>query len=290
MKKIGFIDYYLSEWHANNYPAWIKKANEALHADFKLAYVWAELEVSPDDGVTTDQWVEQYGVEKCATIEELCEKSDYIVILAPSNPETHLKYAEIVLKYGKNTYIDKTFAPDYATAKKIFEIGAAYGTKFFSTSALRYATELDEHVGCERASVTFGGRSVEEYIIHPTEMLVKLVGIGAKRVVCNKTDNCFTFTVEYGNGSVSTVNYYENQIVPTTFTATKNGTTCDVTVNSDYFNLLILSILRFFQTGDTPFDVAQTLEVMKLREGFIKAKDTKGSVDCGGQNICKEGE
>ena len=24
MKTIGFIDYYLSEWHANNYPDWIK--------------------------------------------------------------------------------------------------------------------------------------------------------------------------------------------------------------------------------------------------------------------------
>ena len=28
MKKIGFIDYYLSEWHANNYPALIEKQGE----------------------------------------------------------------------------------------------------------------------------------------------------------------------------------------------------------------------------------------------------------------------
>lgn len=24
MKKTGFIDYYLDEWHANNYPQWIR--------------------------------------------------------------------------------------------------------------------------------------------------------------------------------------------------------------------------------------------------------------------------
>lgn len=275
MKKIGFIDYYLSEWHANNYPAWIKQANEILHTDFQLAYVWAELDVSLDDGVTTDQWVAQYGVEKCATIEELCEKSDYIVVLAPSNPETHLKYAEVVLKYGKNTYIDKTFAPDFDTAQKIFQIGAANGTNFFSSSALRYATELNDHVGCQSANVTFGGRSLEEYVIHPTEMLVKLVGTGAKRVCCNKVDNHYAFTVEYSNGSVSVINYYENQIVPVTFSATSNGVTTDVTVNSDYFHWLILDMVRFFQTGEVPFDGAQTLEVMKLREAFIKAKDTK---------------
>ena len=30
MKTIGFVDYYISEWHANNYPEWIKQASEKL--------------------------------------------------------------------------------------------------------------------------------------------------------------------------------------------------------------------------------------------------------------------
>ena len=30
MKKIGFIDYYLSEWHANKYPAWMASICEEL--------------------------------------------------------------------------------------------------------------------------------------------------------------------------------------------------------------------------------------------------------------------
>ena len=30
MKHIGFVDYYISEWHANNYPAWFKEAAEKL--------------------------------------------------------------------------------------------------------------------------------------------------------------------------------------------------------------------------------------------------------------------
>ena len=55
------------------------------------------------------------------SIEELCEKSDNILILAPANPETHLKYAKIALSYGKTTYIDKTFAPDLKTAKEIYK-------------------------------------------------------------------------------------------------------------------------------------------------------------------------
>ena len=106
MKKIGFVDYYLSEWHANNYPAWIKEACENAGLDYELAYAWAELDTSILDGVTTDQWCEKFGATKCDTLEELCEKSDVIVILSPSFPEKHLPYAEVVLKYGKRTYID----------------------------------------------------------------------------------------------------------------------------------------------------------------------------------------
>ena len=33
MKKIGFVDYYLSEWHANNYPAWIERIAAEMGCD-----------------------------------------------------------------------------------------------------------------------------------------------------------------------------------------------------------------------------------------------------------------
>jgi hypothetical protein len=94
MLKIGFVDYYLSEWHANNYPAWIDAACARLGLQYKVAYAWAELDVSPRDGVTTDQWCRQFGAQKCETLDELCQKSDVILVLAPSEPQTHLRYAE----------------------------------------------------------------------------------------------------------------------------------------------------------------------------------------------------
>ena len=92
MISIGFVDYYLSEWHANNYPAWIAEAAAASGEEYKIAYAWAEFDKSPVDGITTDEWCARYGAQKCNTLDELCELSDVIVILAPSNPETHLGY------------------------------------------------------------------------------------------------------------------------------------------------------------------------------------------------------
>ena len=64
MKKIGFVDYYISEWHANNYPKWIAEACERLGVEYKVAYAWAELDVSPVDGLTTDDWCKKFGAEK----------------------------------------------------------------------------------------------------------------------------------------------------------------------------------------------------------------------------------
>ena len=77
MKTIGFVDFYISEWHAVHYPQWIREACARTGKEFAVKYAWAEQDVSPVDGRTTAQWCEEYGVEQCASIEELCEKSDY---------------------------------------------------------------------------------------------------------------------------------------------------------------------------------------------------------------------
>ena len=53
MKKIGFVDYFISEWHANNYPAWIERISAEMGVDYKVSYAWAELETSPLDGIST---------------------------------------------------------------------------------------------------------------------------------------------------------------------------------------------------------------------------------------------
>lgn len=270
MKKIGFIDYYLSEWHADNYPQWIKDASEKMNEDFVVSYAWAELDSSLVDGVTTDEWCSKNNVEKCNSIEELCEKSDYILVLAPTNPETHLRYAQEVLKYKKNTYIDKTFAPDYATAKEIFSIAEKYGTKFFSTSALRFASELDDIKDAVKVDVLGGGSNIEEYIIHQIEMAVSIIKKNAVRLrVEDLGENKYKCYVDFGNEEVSTL--YFAQGTPFSLSAKfSDGAVKEYPIESDFFANLISDILRFYVTGETSFDTYETLQVMKIREAVVK--------------------
>lgn len=275
MKKIGFVDFYISEWHANNYPVWIERIAAEMGAEFKVAYAWAEMDVSPLDGVSTAEWCEKFGAEKCATIDELCLKSDVIVILAPSNPETHLRYAEAVLKYGKRTYIDKTFAPDAATASAIFALGEKYNAPFFSTSALRYATELDAVDAPDSMLVTGGGSNLPEYFIHLGEMTVKKMGAiksvkasrnGSQWIISAKTITDKDVTMIYA--PAMSYNAYMS----------KDGKESWKSLKSPFFDGLIADMLAFFETGKASFDPAETLDVIKLRDAVLAATENPESV------------
>lgn len=274
MKKIGFIDYYISEWHANNYPAWIKDASKKLGLDYVVAYAWAEKDVSPIDGRSTDEWCKTFGAQKCETIEELCDKSDVIIILAPSNPETHLRFAEKALPFGKRTYIDKTFAPDYATSEKIFAIAEKHNTPFFSTSALRYASELDTLVGSDKIIVTGGGGNFEEYIIHQIEPTVKVLRAKATSMRAQTQGKQVVCSVEFAGSKQATLCYGE--AMPFTVCTEKDGKSAYAALNSDYFRTLIKDILRFFESGKVPFEAWETREVMRIREALISAKNHIG--------------
>ena len=274
MKKIGFVDYYISEWHANNYPQWIEEMNEKLGLDYKVCYAWAEEYVSEVDGVNTDQWCEKMGIERCQTVEELCQKSDVIVVLAPSNPETHLRLAQAVLPYGKRTYIDKTFAPNLEVAKQIFELGEKYNAPFFSSSALRYGAEMAVFKDANNVMVTGGGRSLEEYGIHIIEMGVSILKDAAKQVKVDHVGQHRICNVVTKNGKKAALIYAPG--MPYRVAAElPDGTYEGQQIGGDFFKNLIADMLNFFETGKVSFDPAETLEVMRLRDAILKADATE---------------
>lgn len=273
-KKIGFVDLYLSEWHANNYPAWIEAAAKKLGLSYELAYAYGEKEISPVDGRSGSDWCKAFGAEKCETIDELCEKSDVIIILAPSNPEVHLGYAKAVLKHKKQTYIDKTFAPDYKTAKEIYKIGEDFGTPFFSSSALRYASELSDKCGATDVALTGGGSNFPEYSVHMIEMLVKALGCGAESARAEIVGSQTHVFVSYEDGRCASMTYAPD--LPFTIYAKTERGASYAPITSDFFPALIEDILRFFESGAIPFPKEETLEIMKIREGALRAAENPG--------------
>jgi len=274
MKKIGFIDFYLSEWHANNYPQWIRECCEKNGLEYEVAYAWGEEEISLRDGKSNTDWCRENGVTMCSTIEECCEKSDVLLILAPSTPEKHLPYAKIALSYKKPTYIDKTFAPNLAQAKEIFSIAAKYGTPVFSTSALRYADELKDVEGARSLITTGGGRSAEEYVVHQLEMIVKTMGCDVSAVSATAQGDQRIYRVLYKDGRAATAIYAP--ALPFSFCGElADGSSVSRNASSDFFKMLIYKILCFYENGDVDFSAEETLKVMQLREILLNEAEKK---------------
>ncbi len=271
MIKIGFIDYYLDEWHANNYPNWIKEiaADEA-----KVAYCWGEIDSPKENGLTNAAWAEKFGVELCASIEEVVEKSDVLCILSPDNAEKHEGYAQIALKAGKTTYIDKTFAPEKATAERIFAIAEKYNTPVMTSSALRFATEYQELDKEGLATATsFGGGYPDIYMIHQLEPLVMLFGTDAKRVINVGSVEIPSFVIEYADGRRVNVNCVPYGISFQMLFAYKNKPSKYVPIKSDFFRNFIKELITYYKTSEVTIPHEQTLAVMTLIEYCVKAKN-----------------
>lgn len=276
MKKIGFIDYYISEWHANNYPKWISEVCCENGDGYTVAYAYAERDISPVDGISTDEWCERMGVTRCASIEELCERSDCICILAPSNPEKHLDYCRTAFPSGKRIYVDKTFAPDYAAAKEIFALAKKHGARIFSTSALRYATELSEIGESESIIISGAGSNFEEYFIHIAEIAVKLMGCDVATVTaCPQGKEQCTVKVEFSSGKSASLVFSPSMPYAVCAELADGGSSYKK-IESKYFMGLIADMLQFFGTGEVSFDPAETLAVMKLREAAIRSRAEGG--------------
>lgn len=116
MKKIGVIDYYLDQYHFENYPTWIR---EASGGSMEIVYAWAKTE--HEGGKTNAQCCAEQGIMLLSSMEEVIERSDCLIVMSPDNPEMHEELCALPLTSGKPTYVDKTFAVDRRTALKIVE-------------------------------------------------------------------------------------------------------------------------------------------------------------------------
>lgn len=268
--KIGFIDYYLDEWHTNNYLAWIK---EASNGEMTVDYAYAEI-ASPITGVTTEDWCARMGIKQVGSIEELVNKSDAIIVLSPDNCERHETLCRLPLLSGKPVYIDKTFAPDLDTAKRIFALADANGTPCCSTSALRFA---EEYRGIDTDAITaanlWGPMNFETYSIHQLEPLVMLMKVRAESVMMMTAKNYYLLAIRFEDGRVGSISgsYPDSPFAAQLTIGSGNR---NINITSNYFESFISELAAFFRNGKLMAPHEETLSIMAIRTAALKALDT----------------
>lgn len=273
MKKIGFIDYFLNEWHADNYPDMIK--NET-NGEYQVCYAYGN--VQPPQGcgfLTNEEWAEKHGVELLDTIEEVVEKSDFLIVLSPDNPEMHEELCRIPLSSGKRTYVDKTFAPDRETAERIFAMADQYGTPCYSTSALRFASELDE-IDTDNIYKIYseGPASLSVYVIHQLEPVIRLMKSRAKRLMFLGDEAHPSFILEFADGRYAQIYHRDDENMSFRLTCVdQENRAKHYEITSDYFGHFIKGMIEFFRTGEAPVTHEQTIDVIAARTAAIQAAE-----------------
>lgn len=278
MLKIGFVDHHLNNFHANTF---LKLLHEDLAAEnVRVVAAWESHPVGED-------WCVKNNVERKPSINEVVNSVDAVMILAPDNLADHLALCEQVLPAGKPTFIDKLLSPSLLDAQKIVAMAQQHGTPITSSSALRFAVELEAmrlRLGSTPSEAFARGMGEwMGYGVHTVALAVGLMGIGATRVADVGTPSSRFLAIEYADGRRATVEVRDCEnmwnVFPWTFGA-KVGYTYHVETVKDYngFYLnLMRMVVQFFKTRQSPVSAQEALEIVRILDASNRSQQAAGA-------------
>lgn len=274
MIKLGFIDYYLDEWHANTAPGHFENI---AGDEVKVCYAYGEI-ANPVNGTTSEQWCEKFGVEHCATIEEVVEKSDALIVFAPDNCERKEDLARVALQSGKPCFVDKPFGTDLASAKRMFDLAEKSGTPCYTCSALRFAKEYNtvNRDAIESLVAMTPQNSYDNYILHALEPAMMLMQEPAKRAsAVKRTDAFYSVTIELESGRfivINSLNYDSPYMMNISIPTANQLIDCEY----DFWVYHYKAMIEFFKTGKEPVSHRETLMIAAAREAGKKSIELNG--------------
>ena len=277
MVKIGFVDYYLDNWHANNYPAFLREAisKYGYRAEVYAAYGMKDR----DGGLSTAEWCRQRNVKPMPGMRSLIDSVAAIMGIAADDSRFHDLICPQVLSCGKPVFVDKTFAHNLETAKKFFTLAEEHHTPVFSASAQRYCQHLIEYTAERKGPTRFmsatGPHSLADYAVHQIEPIVAVMGCGVKRLKAFSAGSAVTLLIlDYGGGRLASFCQSPQPWAEFNFLVSDGETGRRLHSDDRNFYLnLMKAILDFFVHGIVPVQKQETLEIIAIIETVAKARE-----------------
>lgn len=270
MIKIGFADYYLNNWHADYYPGFLRDVIARFGYDARVTHAFGIHDAPPQGGLTTAEWCAQRNITPASSMEELVDSVDAIMVIAADDARWHEEVCQLPLRSGKPVFVDKTFAPDLETGKRLFALAEDHNTPVFSSSAQRYCQSILDykaaHLECPRFVSTVGPHSLDSYAVHQLEPIVALMGTGVKRLKGFAVGSAVTqLILDYGDGRMA--NFVQSPQPWAEFNfMVSDGETGQrlVSDDSNFYHNLAKAILDFFVHGVCPVRKEETLEILSI--------------------------
>lgn len=248
-----------------------------------------ESKLSPERIAGYTEAMKKYGVTLVDKPEAMIGKVDAMLIEAVDG-SVHWDRAKPFLEAGIPCFIDKPFACSLSDAKKIVDLADKKKVPVFSSSALRYATDVTAYMADAKhgkilGCTTYGPASEHErnpglfhYGIHAVEILYTLMGPGCVRVSCLHEKDADVVTGQWKDGRTATVRGIRSGNAGYGFTAfAENGVTFRNLSTGTIYRELVKQIVRFFETKKAPVDLSVTVEMMAFVESALKSAANHGA-------------
>jgi predicted dehydrogenase len=232
-----------------------------------------------------DELSSKYGVELTPDIPTLLTKVDAI-LLESVDGRKHLEQFRQIVKAGKPVFIDKPLASTLFDAREIARLAQDNNVKWFSASVLRFSDVLPTlKVDGLNGVYAWGPGPLEEhhqlslswYGVHTVETLYTMLGRGCEEVTFTASDDADVVTGKWRDGRIGTIRVIRpySAFGVTAFSA-KAIKTNEKDLYTGYQNL-VKEIIQFFQTGKSPIDEHETLEMFAFMDAAQRSKDSGGT-------------
>jgi predicted dehydrogenase len=265
------------------------------HPEWRIRVVAAFKAGSPDLPISANRVDgfartinEKYGVEIVDSIDALLARVD-VVLLESVDGRPHLAQITPVLKAGKRVFVDKPLAASVGDVRRILQLSKDTGTPVFTASSYRFHPDiprLRDAPGVGKVIKVQGSSPLNPlehhpdlyyYGIHGVEALYAVMGTGCVSV-SRKIDNDADITTgKWRDGRIGV--YYAPRRPadkPPMIRIWGDKGTTDSSSSPDYASLE-MAIARFFQTGRSPVDVNETIEIFEYMSAAQLSKERGGA-------------
>jgi hypothetical protein len=234
----------------------------------------------------TRQLQEQFGVKIVASVEELCQQVD-AVLLESVDGRPHLDQARPVIKARKPLFIDKPVAGSLRDAIEIYRLAKENNVPVFSSSSYRFHEEIvalkKTDLGEIRNVISYGPAHLEAhhpdmfwYGVHPTEALFTIMGTGCETVVRSTSQDSDVITGTWSGGRIGTLVGLRTAKTPSKVMVFGSKDVAEQKPGSGGYAPLVHEIVKFFQTGVAPVSAEETIEMFAFMEAADESKRQGG--------------
>ena len=226
---------------------------------------------------------EDFGVEICETIEDLCTKVDAVMIESVDG-RPHLAQARPVIAAGLPLFIDKPVGGTLKDTLEIFRLAKEAGVPIFSSSSLRYGKSTQAVRAGSIGEVTYAlcssPASLEPhhpdlywYGVHGCESLYTVMGTGCQSVVRRTTpEGWLEVEGTWPDGRIGI--FREGKGYSGIARNTKGE---EVAVGAYEGNApLVVEVVKFFETKKPPVSAEETIELFTFMEAADESKRQGG--------------